>query len=301
MSPAAPRTRASVRYARVAMALPGTALDYGDRLQRVLAYLAENLDRELDLDRLADVACFSPFHFHRVFHALQGETVADAVRRMRLHRAALELLEQETPIARIASRAGYGSQAAFTRAFRSAYGAPPAAYRATGPAPFDHASVSVRDDAPVDVAALRLEGDYERIGATFERLNALAAARGWVGPTTRYFGVYYQDPAGTAEADLRSDACLTAPPRFAGDGDLRALTIAGGRHAVLLHVGPYAELHRAYTWLYREWLPQSGALPADRPCVEEYLNNPRQVPPAELRTEIWLPLEDAGELRSPAS
>jgi AraC family transcriptional regulator len=282
------------------MAQPETTLDYGGRLERVLAYLADNLDRELDLDRLADVACFSPFHFHRIFHALQGETVAESVRRMRLHRAAIELIEKETPIARIAARAGYGSQAAFTRAFRTAYGAPPAAYRAGAPASFAYGDVAVRDDAPIELVALRLEGDYERIGGTFERLNALATARGWVGAATRYFGVYYHDPAGTAPADLRSDACLTAPPGFAGEGDLRPLTLAGGRHAVLLHVGPYAELHRAYTWLYREWLPASGAVPANRPCVEEYLNNPRQVPPSELRTEIWLPLEGAGAVRPPA-
>jgi AraC family transcriptional regulator len=283
------------------MPQPETTLDYGGRLERVLAYLADNLDRELDLDRLAEVACFSPFHFHRVFHALQGETVAESVRRMRLHRAAIELIEEETPIARIAARAGYGSQAAFTRAFRSAYGAPPAAYRASAPAGFERASVVVREDAAVELVALRLQGDYERIGATFERLNALATGRGWVGPATRYFGVYYHDPAGTPAADLRSDACLTAPPGFAGEGELRPLTLSGGRHAVLLHVGPYAELHRAYTWLYREWLPPSGEEPANRPCVEEYLNNPRQVPPSELRTEIWLPLADAGAVRPPAS
>jgi AraC family transcriptional regulator len=283
------------------MAQPETTLDYGGRLERVLAYLADNLDRELDLDHLAEVACFSPFHFHRVFHALQGETVADSVRRMRLHRAALELIEKETPIARIAARAGYSSQAAFTRAFRSAYGAPPAAYRATAPGGLAHEAVRVRQDAPVALVALRCDGDYARIGATFERLNALATGHGWVGPETRYFGIYYDHPAAKATDALRSDACLTAPPGFAGEGDLRPLTLAGGRHAVLLHVGPYAELHRPYTWLYREWLPQSGCEPANRPCVEEYLNNPRQVPPPELRTEIWLPLEDAGGVRSPAS
>jgi AraC family transcriptional regulator len=282
------------------MAQPATTRDYGDRLDRVLTYLAANLDRDLDLDRLADVACFSPFHFHRIFHALQGETVAESVRRMRLHRAALELIEQETPIARVAARAGYGSQAAFTRAFRSAYGAPPAAYRASAPEWFPGEAVSVREDPEVELVGLRLEGDYERIGATFERLNALAAGRGWVGPATRYFGIYHHDPAGTPAADLRSDACLTAPPAFEAEGDLRPLTLAGGRHAVLLHVGPYAELHRAYTWLYREWLPRSGEVPADRPCVEEYLNNPRQVPPLELRTEIRLPLADAGESIPPA-
>jgi AraC family transcriptional regulator len=275
-----------------AMATTPTRQDYAARIERVHDYLAAHLDRDVDLERLAEVACFSPFHFHRVYHALQGETVADAVRRMRLHRAALDLIDGEVPIARIATRAGYGSQAAFTRAFRSAYGAPPAAYRAASAAAFD-ATVTIRHTASIAVAGLRHTGDYAAIGATFERLNTTAIGRGWVGPATRYFGMYYCDPAATPDADLRSDACLTAPAGFTGDGDLRPLTIPGGRHAVLLHVGPYAELHRAYTWLYREWLPASGHEPADTSCVEEYLNNPRQVPPSELRTEIWLPLAEA--------
>lgn len=112
------------------VATPRTLSDYAHRLERFAVYLAENLDHDVDLERLAEVACFSPFHFHRIYHALQGETVAETVRRMRLHRAAVQLIEGETSIERIAARAGYGSQAAFTRAFRSAYGAPPAAYRA---------------------------------------------------------------------------------------------------------------------------------------------------------------------------
>jgi AraC family transcriptional regulator len=271
------------------MATPGTMQDYADRIARVHDFLAAHLDDAVDLERLAGVACFSPFHFHRIYHALQGETVTDAVRRMRLHRAALDLIDGAVPIARIAARAGYGSQAAFTRAFRSSYGAPPAAYRAANADAFN-GEVTFRDAEPVDVVALAHQGDYAGIGLTFERLNTAAIGRGWVEPATRYFGLYYCDSAATREADLRSDACLTAPAGFSDDGELRRVTIAGGRYAVLLHVGPYSELHRAYTWLYREWLPLSGLEPADAPAVEEYLNNPRLVPPPELRTEIWLPL-----------
>jgi AraC family transcriptional regulator len=73
----------------------------------------------------------SPFHFHRIYHAMQGETAADTVRRLRLHRAAVELITGEWPVARIARRAGYGTQQAFTRAFKGAYGVPPAHYRAS--------------------------------------------------------------------------------------------------------------------------------------------------------------------------
>ena len=272
-----------------------TVEDYADRVERVHAYLAEHLDRDVDLDHLAGIACFSPFHFHRIYHALLGETVAESVRRMRLHRAALDLVEGTVPIVRIASRAGYGSQAAFTRAFRSAYGAPPAAYRAASSGAFQ-GTVTIRRTEPIALIARRHVGDYAGIGGTFEQLNAAAIGRGWVGPSTRFFGIYYDDPSATPAPAQRSDACVSAPVGVdvaaAAASYLRPVEIAGGVHAVLLHVGPYAELHRAYTWLYREWLPSSGEEPADAPCAEEYLNDPRTTPAPDLRTEIWLPVRD---------
>ena len=127
------------------------------RIERVHDYLSGHLDREVDLEHLAGVACFSPFHFHRIYHALQGETVADSVRRMRLHRAALDLIDGDVPIARVAARAGYGSQAAFTRAFRSAYGAPPAAWQSRHAAPY-RGAVEIRVTEPIPLIALAHAG-----------------------------------------------------------------------------------------------------------------------------------------------
>jgi AraC family transcriptional regulator len=156
-----------------------TRQDYAARIERVLDYLSAHLDRAVDLEHLAGIACFSPFHFHRIYHALQGETVADSVRRMRLHRAALDLIDGDEPIARIAVRAGYGSQAAFTRAFRSAYGAPPAAWQARRAGPYG-GRVEIRVTEPISVVALAHEGDYAGIGSAFERLDTAAIGRGWV-------------------------------------------------------------------------------------------------------------------------
>lgn len=56
---------------------------YEDRLMRVLRYIHDNPTADLSLDRLADVAALSRFHWHRVFHAMTGETCAQAVRRVR--------------------------------------------------------------------------------------------------------------------------------------------------------------------------------------------------------------------------
>jgi AraC family transcriptional regulator len=64
---------------------------YSERIQRVVDYLAEHLDETLDLEILARVAHSSPYHFHRVYRGLLGETVNGTVRRLRLHRSAIDL------------------------------------------------------------------------------------------------------------------------------------------------------------------------------------------------------------------
>ena len=108
--------------------------DYKERILRVLTHIQEHLDEALDLEELAQVACFSSFHFHRIFAAMTGETLADHVRRLRLERAAMELRSGAKQVIQLALDAGYEAHAAFTRAFKAAYGVSPAAFRrATGP------------------------------------------------------------------------------------------------------------------------------------------------------------------------
>jgi AraC family transcriptional regulator len=118
----------------------------------------------------------------------------------------------------------------------------------------------------------------------------MAVGQSLFGPGARSFGIYYDDPSSTPPEALRADACLTLPDGTMPGGELQLREIRGGRYAVTLHVGPYAELHFPYAWLYGTWLPQSGEEAADAPSIEEYLNDARTTPPSELRTEIWLPL-----------
>jgi AraC family transcriptional regulator len=102
---------------------------YSERVQRVVEYLAEHLDDRFDLEKLARLAHVSPYHFHRIYRALLGETAYETIRRLRLNRAALDLLDDKLSIERTAHRVGFACQAAFTRAFRAEYGTPPARYR----------------------------------------------------------------------------------------------------------------------------------------------------------------------------
>lgn len=93
--------------------------EYVARINRVMDHVERHLDERLSLDELAAVAAFSPYHFHRVFAAMVGETLGQFVRRLRLERAAARLVTSPTtPVTVVALECGFSSSAAFARAFK---------------------------------------------------------------------------------------------------------------------------------------------------------------------------------------
>jgi AraC family transcriptional regulator len=102
-----------------------TQQDYGRRIARAIALIAADPARNPGLEELAAAAAFSPYHFHRIYREVTGETPAETLHRERLSRAAALLVRGGQPVAAVAKACGYGSAAAFTRAFRAAYGIPP--------------------------------------------------------------------------------------------------------------------------------------------------------------------------------
>lgn len=290
-----------------------TRLSYAARIERAQKYLSEHLDDAIDLERIAAVAHFSPYHFHRVYVSIVGETVADTLRRNRLNRAAVKLLTSVAPVLKIGREAGYSRVQAFNRAFRDMYGVTPTAYRAHGSLAaalhvkrLQHVSsqpnplfkepimreVTIQRFESLRAVALRHRGDYMDIGSTFERLGAWAAGKNLCDASSRSFGIYYDDPDSKPAADLTADACMTLTQAFKPEAPYTVTQTPGGRCAQMIHVGPYSELHDAYRWLYNEWLAKSGEEPGDQPPFEEYLNDPRGTPPAQLQTAIRIPLRD---------
>ncbi|HNY30186.1 MAG TPA: AraC family transcriptional regulator [Fibrobacteria bacterium] len=104
--------------------------EYYARIHRVLDHVEGHLDQELSLESLAEVGCFSPYHFHRVFGAVVGEPLMSFVTRLRLEKAAKLLVhEQATPVSRIAERVGMPDSSVFARAFRRQFGVSASAWR----------------------------------------------------------------------------------------------------------------------------------------------------------------------------
>jgi len=278
-----------------------TRESYNDRLDRVLDYVYAHLEEDVSFDRLAEVACLSPYHWSRIYSAMRGETIAATIRRLRLQRAADRLANTDLDLAAVAVRAGYSSADTFGRAFRDAFGMSPAAYRESG----SHAAFKAAHAAgdaggfPVTVenfperrcAGMDHIGSYMQIDQAMGRLFAELAARQAIPAEPAMIGLFFDDPDLGSEDQLRSRACLPVGNSVAIDPPLVETLLRGGAYAKLSYTGPYADMRGAYRWLLGVWLPASGHEPDDAPIFEAYLNDPREVPQNALRTDIHLPLK----------
>jgi AraC family transcriptional regulator len=279
---------------------PQTADSYRQRISQVLLHIQRNLDAPLPLEELAEVAHFSPFHFHRVFRGMVGESVKEHVRRLRLERAAQQLRATARPIVEIALEAGYEAHESFTRAFADAFRVPPSefrrnheasleAHRPAG-APSRAGGFHIRKFDAIRVAYLRHVGPYGEVGAAWSRLFPWAARQGLLGPGTQMLGISYDDPDITPAEKLRYDAAVTVTRPVSPAGEIGVQEIPAGEYAVALHTGPYQCLSDSYAELAGKWLPETGRELRSAAAVELYLNSPQTTPAGELKTEIRLPL-----------
>jgi AraC family transcriptional regulator len=293
-----------------------TLQDYKQRMLRVLVHIQGHLDEPLPLQELAAVACFSPYHFHRIFKGMVGESVKEYVRRLRLERAASQLKLSSSAVVQVALNAGYDSHEAFTRSFKAAFGSAPSQYRiAMRPltarvpsgihyqpeAPVERfrtrrsrggrMNVQIKTMPPMRVAFMRHVGPYNEVGPTWERLTMLLGKEGLLGGDCMMLGICHSDPEVTPPDKLQYDACVAVGEDFIPSGEIGVQTVAGGAYAMTTHVGPYNNLGKTYSALLGEWLPRSGRELRNAPCFEVYVNDPQSTPPRELMTDIYAPLQ----------
>jgi len=267
-----------------------TGNTYQQRLIKVIDYIHGNLDGDLDVNTLANIACMSPYHFHRIYRELSHETVNNTVRRLRLQRAAAELIRSKQPVSNIAKQLSYSTVEAFSRAFTKQFGETPSDYRhskqnstETTYEPFiamlptttkvydTMYNVEILQLPKIDIITYDHKGDYMEIGSVFEKLFLYASTHNLLSEQTRSLGLYYDDPKSVELTDLRSKAGISVPTGTTptGDNSPTEMSVPSGTYASIVFKGAYAELEKPYNWLFGEWLPNSGYEAADFPPVEE--------------------------------
>jgi AraC family transcriptional regulator len=290
--------------------------DYKERVLRVLTHIQEHLDEALDLEELARLACFSSFHFHRIFAAMTGETIADHVRRLRLERAAMELRSGAKQVIQLALDAGYEAHAAFTRAFKAAYGVSPAEFRrATGPiailaapsgvhfrpgvpvATFNtnHITTKImkvitKRIKPMHVAYLRHVGPYEDTKKTWFDLVARLSTEKQVRKRSVFIGIGHDNPSVTPASELRYDACITVDEEYEPKKPVKLQTIAGGDYAVAKNC-PVGKIKDAFQYLFGKWLARSSRELRPVPSFVVWVDAYKGVAPGKWRVDVYMPLQ----------
>lgn len=283
-------------------------------MRRVLDYIDQHLDGDLDLETVSRVAAFSKFHFHRQFTATFGLSVHRYVQLARMKRASRRLASKDAEsVTEIAMDAGYDAPDAFARAFRRRFGQSPSSFRkspewepwlaAFGPldnarsklmqTTFTHDDVMIRDVPETPVAIMEHRGDRATLGNTIQRFIAWRKAAGLSPETSPTFTVFRSEREPAIPADYSMDLCVgTDQPIAANDEEMKAGVIPGGRCAVLRVNGASHNLEPAALFLYHDWLPASGEEARDFPIYcQRQLSFFQDVPVHEVVAELFLPLK----------
>lgn len=303
-----------------------------EQMSRALAHIDARLDEPLNSDTLADRAAMSRHHFHRVFRAHVGCSVATYVTWRRLQRACALLASGKEPVLDIALSVGYESAQALAKAMRRELDTTPSDVRKGRSAPWKSLMLPQRlpfaetldppepapmkatrfTDLPDGIVALTATArgmvDYTMTRAAetaFGELAATLVQTGLLDRARSFLSLVPDDAHGPDDPhcryvagvvfghELSSGRGACERPDVALQGSLAWQALNPGRYAVFTHVGPYTGLHRCWRDIYVDWLPDSGMQLRDAPPMELCLNDPKITPPHALRTELWVPVTEA--------
>ncbi len=279
---------------------------YVQRINVVIDHVCDHIEDSHKLEDLAEVAGFSPFHFHRIFKSVVGQTLGDFVQKVRLEKAAYWMSHgKQSTLTEVAHRCGFTSSSDFSRAFRRHYGCAPRDYGGPAPDSLPPRLLELRATAdpgayevhvvradPLHLAYVRVQNPM-REGALPEGLDQLMA---WAEPlglaSGQLVGFSDQDPYITPPERYRYDFGLVIPPDFPIErgAPVQRRTLPGGTQASLTYRGGMDAILSSGDYLFCHWLPRSKYEPADTPAMELYLEDPRTLNWETWAIEIRLPL-----------
>lgn len=291
---------------------------YKRRINKAIDYVNSNLDRSIPLTELASISFFSPFHFHRIFVAIMGESVNDFTNRMRLEKAAKMLTFSKRAISEIALECGFSSPATLSRSFKDHFGNSPSAYRKNGEienrkirkelfpvgqyhCDMDEAElkerfpVLVKEFPQTHIAYIRVPNSFED-GVVIDAFGRLTqwAKRMDLFNTEQMLGMSKDDPTVTPKEKYIYYVGITLPENFKmGPSDsLDTMTLPKCKHAVASVSGDFNTTATAINYLFNLWLVNSHYEPEHQPGLEIFKDNSRVCDWSHFELDLCIPVKE---------
>jgi AraC family transcriptional regulator len=279
-------------------------MDWLNRMNEALAYMEDNLDGDISLEKAAKMACLSQYQFQRMFSYMAGLPLSVYLRQRRLTKAAFDLQNGDRVID-VSLRYGYESPTAFNRAFQAIHGISPSAAQKpdTVLKAFPRVSfqiiikgVSEMEYRIVQKEAFRIVGVRIPIGTDVEE-NFKCVPAFWQenfknGKIPQILGLMNAEPKGllgasTCEGDKKEQFYyIAAATDKAVPDNMYEFTVPAGTWAIFEGSGKPDSIQDLQKRIFTEWLPTSGYEWAESSDIEVYLDNNQ----TNMKYEVWLPL-----------
>lgn len=276
-------------------------MDTLENMKQAIDYIEDNLDRDIDYAKIAQVALCSQYHFQRMFVFLTGVPLSEYIRRRRLTLAAFNLQNSDEKIIDIALKYGYNSPDSFSRAFQSMHGLLPSKAREKGISlkayPRITFSLSLKGVVEMNYR-IEQKDSFTVVGVT-QRLAQVNLGEGvgkmWAETSTETIGqisalgnglvgVYsgmYED--NTTDYYIGSITEKTCPD------NLCKLELQPQTWAIFEITGPMpTAMSEVWGRIFSEWFPTSGYEHAEAPEIEWYSQG--DLSAADYKSEIWIPV-----------
>ncbi len=297
--------------------------EYKSRINRVFEYIDENLMEDLSLETISKIAFFSPYHFHRIFKTITGETLNEYITRQRIEKAAAMLLyNSNSRITEIAFQFGFSENSAFTRAFKKFYQLSPTAFREQHTNKFSkinqlkskngqaypsreqylsnidnlknwikmNAKIEVKEMPKMELAYITCIGD-KNVSNAFDKLVKWAMPKGLLAKEeTKMVTIYHDSFKITEPEKVRMSACILLTEPVETEGEIGLTTIEAGKFIKGSFEINLSDFEQAWSGLFI-WMNENGYKKADRNPFEIFHNNYQDHPEKKCIVDLYIPIE----------
>ncbi len=297
--------------------------EYIGRINKVIDFIEDNLDKDLPLEYLSSISCYSPFHFHRIFSSVIGETINSYVSRKRIEKVASVIMNgSEIPITELAYNYGFKSGSSFSRAFSSYYGISPTEFRKKGADIYSkickvkskngkeyltfekyicridnikkwismNAQIEVKEMPELTIAYINHVGRFDQIGEVYGRLMKWAGPKGLLSsPQMKTITVYHDDPKVTEMSKVRQSAGITIDTNVKADGEVGTMAVDSGKFAVGRFEISVTGFEQAWNSMC-VWVAEGGYKVRDGKYYELYHNDHMEHPEQKFILDICIPV-----------
>jgi AraC family transcriptional regulator len=283
---------------------------YQDRFVNVISFIEANLDIDLDIEKLCQLAYLSKYHFHRQCSVFFGMPIMSIVKILRLKRAAYQLAYRNEKIVNIALANGYESHEGFSRAFKKNFNQSPSDFRRSPDWTLWHTKyepilnlrikimnnnvnfeTKIVDFPKTLIATIEHRAAPNLIGITIKKFIEWRKENQLPPSKSKTFNLVYDDPNITAPENYRFDVCCSIDHAIEENTyGIVNKVIPAGKCAVVRHIGSDDSIGLVLHYLYSEWLNNSNFEVRDFPIFFDRVSFFPEVPENEMITDVYLPI-----------